>query len=82
MTHPTLDLTGRAALVTGASRGIGHAIAAELLAKSSGLPIDIIPRVPHEQMLCLHGQARVSIGLSISDALSTSALEAMVKGCS
>ena len=55
-------------------------IAAELLAKSSGLLIDIIPRVPHEQMLRLHGQARVSIGLSISDALSTSALEAMVMG--
>ena len=55
-------------------------IAAELLAKSSALPIDIIPRVPHEQMLRLHGQARVSIGLSISDALSTSALEAMVMG--
>jgi glycosyltransferase involved in cell wall biosynthesis len=55
-------------------------IAAELLAKSSGLPIDIIPHVPHEEMLRLHGRARVSIGLSISDALSTSALEAMVMG--
>ena len=55
-------------------------IAAELLAKSSGLPIDIIPRVPHQEMLRLHGRARVSIGLSISDALSISALEAMVMG--
>ncbi len=55
-------------------------IAVELLARSSGLPIDIIPRVPHEQMLRLHGWARASIGLSISDALSTSALEAMVMG--
>ena len=55
-------------------------IAAELLAKSSSLPIDIIPRVPHQEMLRLHGRARVSIGLSISDALSTSALEAMVMG--
>jgi glycosyltransferase involved in cell wall biosynthesis len=55
-------------------------IAAELLAKSSGLPIDIVPRVPHEEMLRLHGRARASIGLSISDALSTSALEALVMG--
>jgi glycosyltransferase involved in cell wall biosynthesis len=55
-------------------------IAAELLAKSSGLPIDIVPRVPHEEMLRLHGRSRVSIGLSISDALSTSALEALVMG--
>jgi glycosyltransferase involved in cell wall biosynthesis len=31
-------------------------------------------------MLRLHGRARVSIGLSISDALSTSALEALVMG--
>jgi glycosyltransferase involved in cell wall biosynthesis len=31
-------------------------------------------------MLRLHGRARVSIGMSISDALSTSALEAMVMG--
>jgi glycosyltransferase involved in cell wall biosynthesis len=55
-------------------------IAAELLAKSSGLPIDIVLRVPHEEMLRLHGRARVSIGLSISDGLSTSALEALVTG--
>ncbi|MBV9453351.1 MAG: glycosyltransferase family 4 protein [Rubrobacter sp.] len=55
-------------------------VAAELLAKSSGLPIDIIPPSPHEEMLRLHGRARVSIGLSISDGLSTSALEAMLMG--
>jgi glycosyltransferase involved in cell wall biosynthesis len=55
-------------------------IAAELLAKSSGLPIEIVPQSPHEEMLRLHGRARVSSGLSISDALSTSALEAMVMG--
>lgn len=55
-------------------------IAAELLAKSTGLPMDIIPYGPHEEILSLHGRSRVSIGLSISDALSTSALETMVMG--
>ncbi len=55
-------------------------IAAELLAQSTGLPIEIVPRVPHEDMLRLHGRARVSIGLSISDGLPESTLEAMVMG--
>jgi NAD(P)-dependent dehydrogenase (short-subunit alcohol dehydrogenase family) len=40
------DLTGRAALVTGASRGIGHAIAAELL--SRGAAVTITARKPDE----------------------------------
>ncbi|HEY0816415.1 MAG TPA: SDR family oxidoreductase [Pseudonocardia sp.] len=33
------DLTGRAALVTGASRGIGHAIAAEILSRGASVTI-------------------------------------------
>ncbi|MCA1671971.1 MAG: SDR family oxidoreductase [Actinobacteria bacterium] len=46
MTDPTLDLTGRAALVTGASRGIGHAIATALLAR--GAAVTITARKPDE----------------------------------
>jgi glycosyltransferase involved in cell wall biosynthesis len=56
------------------------ALAAELLAQSTGIPIEIVPECSHEAMLRLHGRARVSIGLSISDAISTSLLEAMVMG--
>jgi len=55
-------------------------IAAELVAQSTGVPIEIVPHSSHEDMLRLHGRARVSIGLSISDAVSTSMLEAMVMG--
>lgn len=55
-------------------------IAAELVARSTGIPIEIVPYCPHEDILRLHGRARVSIGLSISDAASTSLLEAMVMG--
>ncbi|HET8641884.1 MAG TPA: SDR family oxidoreductase [Pseudonocardiaceae bacterium] len=40
------DFTGRAALITGASRGIGHAIAAELLA--GGASVTITARKPDE----------------------------------
>lgn len=46
MTDPTLDLTDRAALITGASRGIGHAIAAALLAR--GAKVTITARKPDE----------------------------------
>lgn len=55
-------------------------IAAELVARATGLKIDLVPRCSHDQMLRLHGESRVSIGLSISDGISTSALEALVMG--
>jgi glycosyltransferase involved in cell wall biosynthesis len=56
------------------------AIAVELAARESGLAIEVLPRVSHEEVLRLHGRARVSIGLSLSDAASTSFLEALVMG--
>lgn len=40
----------------------------------------MIPYSPHEDMLRMHGRSRVSIGLSMSDAISTSFLEALVMG--
>jgi glycosyltransferase involved in cell wall biosynthesis len=54
--------------------------AAEKLSHSTGVPIDIFPFSPHEEILRLHGRARISIGLSIADAISTSFLEALVMG--
>lgn len=55
-------------------------IAAELVSQSTGIPIDIIPPCSHDEMLQLYGAARIYIGLSISDAISTSLLEAIVMG--
>ncbi len=55
-------------------------IAAERMAARAGLQLEIVPDGSHEEVLRLHGRARVSVGLSISDGLSTSALEAIVMG--
>lgn len=57
------------------------AIAAELFTDKTGIPVRILPdNTPHKEMLSLHALARISLGLSISDAISTSFLEAMVMG--
>lgn len=56
-------------------------IAAELFHEATGVPVKIIPKhTPHSEILHLHGHARISIGLSISDAVSTSFLEAIAMG--
>lgn len=56
-------------------------IAAELLAQDTGLDIESLPFIAeHDEMLRLHGAARISIGLGISDGISTSFLEALVMG--
>jgi glycosyltransferase involved in cell wall biosynthesis len=62
------------------SAGPDVKIAAELFALETGVPVEIIPPCPHEEMLRVYGRSRVYMGLSISDAISTSLLEAMVMG--
>jgi glycosyltransferase involved in cell wall biosynthesis len=53
-------------------------LASELVTQSVGIPFEIEPDDwRREDVLRMHGRARVSIGLSISDAISTSLLEAM-----
>ena len=55
--------------------------AAELFAEKHGIRMRIISsNTSHRDMLTLHGEARISLGLSIADAISTSLLEAMVMG--
>ena len=55
-------------------------IAIQRLRRSIDIPIEVLPYGPQEDALRLHGRARISIGLNISDAISTSFLEAMVMG--
>lgn len=55
-------------------------IPVRLAALRSGLDIHFQHQVPHDEMMKLHGSARLSISLSISDAICTSMTEAMVMG--
>ena len=55
-------------------------LATELFSESTGIPVQIIPYVSHDEMLKFHGKARVSISLSISDGIPNSMLEAMAMG--
>jgi hypothetical protein len=55
-------------------------VPARLMAQRSGLHVKLLHTVPHEEVLRLHGSARISISLSISDAICTSMTEAMVMG--
>ncbi len=56
-------------------------IAAELFTQKTGIETFIIPsNTSYDKILSYHGSARISIGLSITDAISTSLLEAMVMG--
>jgi glycosyltransferase involved in cell wall biosynthesis len=56
-------------------------IQAELVAFETGIQIRILPRVAHNEILKEFQKSRVYIGLSISDGLSTSMVEAMSMGC-
>ena len=62
------------------SAGEEVSIAAELFQKDTNVLVEIVPKIPHSGMLQIYGQSRIYIGLSISDAISTSLLEAMVMG--
>jgi hypothetical protein len=55
-------------------------VASELFSAETGIPVEIIPLCSHSEMLRRYGHARVYMGLSISDAISTSLLESIVMG--
>ncbi len=55
-------------------------VAAVMLRNETGLDIRLLERASYQEMMARYGQARAYIGLSISDAISTSLLEAMTMG--
>jgi hypothetical protein len=61
--------------------GVDVAIASTLMSQNTGASIKILPEnTPHQEIMRYHSLARISIGLSIGDAISTSLLEAMAMG--
>ena len=55
-------------------------MAAELMSRRTGIPVELLPFSSHDAMMRLHGQARISIGVSISDGIPSSLVEAMAMG--
>lgn len=56
-------------------------IASTLLSQNTGAKVTILPsNTPHTEIMRYHSRARISIGLSMGDAISTSLLEAMAMG--
>lgn len=56
-------------------------LAAELFSNNVDIPVRILPpQTSHKEILEWHARARISIGLSISDGISVSLLEAMAMG--
>jgi hypothetical protein len=55
-------------------------MAAELMSRRTGIPVEFVPFSPHDDIMRLHGQARISMGIGISDGIPSSLLEAMAMG--
>jgi len=50
-------------------------------AKRTGVKVRILPlNTSHQEMLRMHSRARISIGISVSDGISTSLLESIIMG--
>ncbi|MGI9254362.1 MAG: glycosyltransferase [Thermomicrobiales bacterium] len=58
----------------------GVPAAARRLAAETGIAVEIMPNTPYLEVLAALGHARAYVGLSLSDAVATTALEALVMG--
>ena len=77
-----IDLTGRVALVTGASRGIGRAIAVTLAARGADVAVNYVSSEDAAREVCEEiedlGQKRWMVRADVSD---DAAVKEMVAGC-
>lgn len=72
------DLDGYSIAVFSASDVVK--MEAQLFEQDTGIKVDIVPFGSHDEILNVFGKSRLYIGLSISDGISTSMLEAMAMG--
>lgn len=56
------------------------AVAAELMSQRTGIKVEMFPHGSYEDSLRLHGRARVSLAVNISDGLPLSTIEAALMG--
>jgi len=74
---PSLDLTGRVALVTGASRGIGRAIAITLAERGASVIVNYAKSEAAANEVCgviaQHGGTAVAIGFDVGDDVAVDA---------
>jgi glycosyltransferase involved in cell wall biosynthesis len=73
-----LDLTKFQFKVFSASRSVKTKVGGMRL--SLGLDIEVLPRMPKSDLMKIYEEARIYLGLAISDGLSTSMVEAMSHG--
>jgi len=73
-------LAGYRVIVYSASPESEVGSSAREIAQATGLNISVLPSRPHHELLKLFGQARVAVGLSVSDGTPNTMLEAMVMG--
>jgi glycosyltransferase involved in cell wall biosynthesis len=73
-------LAGYGVVVYSASPESEVGSSAREVGQATGLDISVLPSRPHHELLKLFGQARVAVGLSVSDGTPNTMLEAMIMG--
>jgi glycosyltransferase involved in cell wall biosynthesis len=74
------DLLHGREIVLYAVHGPGVEDRGRQIATLHGASLTVMPRVPYEEILRMQGRVRVAIGVSMSDGISTSFLEALLGG--
>lgn len=73
-----IDLTNFKFKVFSASKSVKQK--SKQMRKGLGIDIEVLPRMPKTKLMEYFGEARVYLGLALSDGLSTSMVEAMTYG--